>query len=71
MLIEKSNNKGKVSKFICDRCKIRLTIETRYAIQVSMPDKYRTTTIAHLCERCYKAMIRGIEKGVNRSEKNR
>ena len=63
MLVSKDYLGNRGSRFKCDRCKIDLTIETRHAIYIQeyklMPKK-----AYDLCDRCYRALKRGIEKGV-------
>lgn len=61
MLIEKDYSNKKNSKFICDRCKKELSINTRISIYSKIA--YQNPKKRwDLCSKCYAALVRGIEK---------
>lgn len=63
MLIEKNSFDRKNSKFICDRCKNNITVETRYIVYIQVY-KENPRKAWDLCERCYTSLKRGITKGI-------
>jgi hypothetical protein len=63
MLVEIDYTDKKRTKFVCDRCKTDLTIETRRAILVQEP-KLSAKKKWDLCPSCFAKLCRGISKGV-------
>ena len=51
-----------MTKYKCDRCNARLTVETRKAIYV-LENKGSPKKKWDLCLKCYASLKRGIEKG--------
>lgn len=47
----------------CDRCKRKLTRLETWSIKSSLGG-YSFKILCHLCDRCYKALEKGIKKGV-------
>lgn len=72
MLISTDCTGKKGSVYECDRCKkILHTIqEKRYRITAYYAPRgyYNKDNTWDLCSRCYRALCRGIEKGVNRKD---
>lgn len=70
MLITTDCTGKKGSVFECDRCKKRLhsKVEKRFRITAYDTPRgyYKQDNSWDLCERCYKALCRGIEKGVTK-----
>ena len=62
MLLEKDCFKTRKSSFKCDRCKINLTSENKYAIYVQHA-KLSPKKNYDLCSKCFDAFKRGIRKG--------
>lgn len=71
MLIH-SDCTGKIgSTYECDRCKRRIHTKVKHKYRVTVyktPRDYAKTNSWDLCEKCYKALCRGIEKGVTRKD---
>ena len=71
MLIH-SDCTGKIgSTYECDRCKkqIHTKCETKYRVTVyRTPRDYAKTDSWDLCDKCYRALRRGIKKGVTKKD---
>jgi len=61
MIISKDYTDKRKSKYKCDRCKTEITIENKYAIYVKRKSG-NPKKKCDLCERCYKAFLRGVYK---------
>ena len=51
--------------YLCDRCKTKITITNKYGISVSKGRGVSKKTW-DLCGKCFRALERGIAKGVNK-----
>lgn len=63
MLIEKDKSGQGRSVFMCDRCNKHVSRDNRYGIYIQQY-KYMPKKAYDLCDKCYRAFKRGIEKGV-------
>lgn len=65
MIIYNDRKNKENSKYICDRCKVELTIENKLAIWVETQKNNRVSKKKKwdFCNRCYRLLKRGIEKG--------
>lgn len=74
MLVIKDMSRKGGCVYECDRCKKRLhtNIEMRYRIIAYKAPRgyYRQDKTWDLCERCYRALCRGIKKGVKKDDTN-
>lgn len=67
MLISKDIKDKKQSVFKCDRCKAQLTNETKVAIYTA-PPRCAPKKKYDYCFKCYRAMVRGTERGIEKKE---
>ena len=71
-MLVKADTTGKTkSIFKCDRCKKKLINDKdeRYVIYIQkIPMNRKIVKTWDLCDRCFSALCRGIEKGVFRKE---
>ena len=65
MVVERTNNNRRIV-YECDRCKTRIL--KPYKIDVQTPKEVRPKRKWDLCDRCYLALVRGINKGVKKVE---
>ncbi len=49
------------SKYECDRCKANIDMHNRYSVYIG-EGSANAKKKWDLCKRCYKALVRGIEK---------
>lgn len=61
MIVSTNHTNKNESKYECDRCKTKITIENKYAIYVKRKTE-NPKKKCDLCERCYKAFLRGVFK---------
>ena len=62
-MIEGIDYTGKTrTRFVCDRCGKKLTVETRRGIYIQ-EHNFSSRKKWDLCIPCYKSLCRGIEKG--------
>jgi transposase-like protein len=61
MLISSNKFDKSESKYECDRCKKELSINTRISIYTKVEYDYPRKKW-DLCEKCYSALVRGINK---------
>lgn len=61
MLVDKNIWDKKQSVYSCDRCRTQLSIETKIAIYVGLPSRQPKKKY-DLCFKCYRSLVRGIEK---------
>jgi len=62
MIVHKDYKDKLNSVYKCDRCKVALTIENKVAIYIGTHKK-NIKKKWDLCGRCYRLLVRGIEKG--------
>ena len=67
MLVNKNIWDRKQSVYSCDRCKAPLNYETKIAIYVALPSR-QPRKKWDLCGKCYKALVKGIEKLKDRND---
>lgn len=63
MLIDRNTINGNLSMYECDRCKAKITRPETWTIKAGHGAE-NAKTICHLCDKCYKALERGLKKGV-------
>lgn len=71
MLVSVDCTGKKGSIFECDRCKKRIHAKVEYKYRITVyktPRDYAKTNSWDLCGRCYRALCRGIEKGVTKKD---
>lgn len=63
MLVKGDNKDKEKSKYLCDRCNKELTSSERFIIYVENVKLRVKKKKYDFCDRCYKALERGVEKG--------
>ena len=62
MLLYIDNKDKEKSKYLCDRCKRKLTASERFIIYVEDTKTKVKKKKYDFCSNCYKALERGVEK---------
>ena len=65
MLVSIDYTKNKQTKYLCDRCKVKMTTEIRRAILVQ-EHGFSALKKWDLCPSCYRKLCNGIAKGVKK-----
>ena len=65
MLVDKRKDK-KIRNYKCDRCEREINSLNRVGIFISIERGEVPRKKWDLCSSCYKALVKGIERGVNR-----
>lgn len=60
MLVKRNLKDSNNSRYVCDRCKVEINLENKVAIYVALCKK-QPHKQWDLCNKCYKALIRGIK----------
>ena len=66
MLVSRNRLDKKQSVYSCDRCKAQLSVDTKVAIYIGLPSRQPKKKYEY-CFRCYKALERGTERGINKN----
>ena len=68
MLVKMDKKGFTKSIYSCDRCHKEINTETDNRFKVTVNKNNKKIKHWDLCIRCYSALYRGLEKGVNNSE---
>lgn len=68
MLLKTSYTKLSKSEYECDRCKKKGTAEDMVKVLIQRPSEKYPKKKWDLCLNCYRSLVRGIKKGVNKNE---
>ena len=62
MIVRKDYKDKAKSVYICDRCQTELSIDNKVALYIGIYNRNMKKKW-DLCKRCYKALVKGIERG--------
>jgi len=53
----------RIKNYKCDRCNKELSVDESYGIFIKMREEKYPLKRWDFCEKCYSAMVKGVEKG--------